>query len=134
MLILRATHLLTPIKGAAIASSLAILLYTLHNLFYAVFSFIIGAAADKFSKKTLLSLGYFLTGISSLGFILNTTNLFYLGLFFLLAGIAIAITDALERTLAADLLPEQLRGTGYGTLATVNGVGDFLSSTTVGFL
>jgi hypothetical protein len=35
---------------------------------------------------------------------------------------------------AADLLPENLRGTGYSTLATVNGVGDFISSSTVGFL
>lgn len=134
LLILRATQLLTPVKGAIVAGSLAILLYTLHNVFYAVFSFPIGAAADRFGKKTLLSLGYLLTGVTSLGFILNTANLAYLGLFFLLAGIAIAITDALERTIAADLLPEQLRGTGYGTLATVNGIGDFGSSTVVGFL
>jgi len=69
-----------------------------------------------------------------LGFIFNTANLVYLGLFFLLAGIAIAITDALERTVAADLLPERLRGTGYGTLATINGIGDLGSSTVVGFL
>jgi len=107
---------------------------TLHNVFYAVFSFPIGAAADKFGKKTLLSLGYFLTGVSSLGFILNTSSFLYLGLIFLLAGVAIAITDALERTVAADLLPERLRGTGYGTLATVNGIGDFGSSTVVGYL
>jgi len=82
----------------------------------------------------LLSFGYLLTGIVSLGFILNTANFVYLGLFFLLAGIAIAITDALERTVAADLLPEDLRGTGYGALATVNGIGDFASSSITGFL
>lgn len=69
-----------------------------------------------------------------MGFIFNTANLVYLGLFFLLAGIAIAITDALERTVAADLLPERLRGTGYGTLATINGIGDLGSITVVGFL
>jgi len=134
MLILRATQLLTPAKGAVVAGSLAILLYTLHNVFYAVFSFPIGVLADKVGKKSLLSLGYLLTGIVSLGFISQTASLFYLGLFFLLAGIAIAITDALERTVAADILPERLRGTGYGTLATVNGIGDFGSSTIVGFL
>jgi len=134
LLILRAIQLLTPIKGAIVAGSLAILLYTLHNVFYAVFSFPIGAVADKFGKKTLLSLGYFLTGFTSFAFIFNTSSVVLLGLFFLLAGIAIAITDALERTVAADLLPERLRGTGYGTLATVNGIGDFGSSTVVGFL
>ena len=134
LLILRATQLLTPVKGVIVAGSLAILLYTLHNVFYAVFSFPIGAAADRIGKKKLLSLGYFLTGVTSLGFIFNTANLVYLGLFFLLAGIAIAITDALERTVAADLLPERLRGTGYGTLATINGIGDLGSITVVGFL
>jgi MFS family permease len=134
LFILRATQLLTPVKGAIVAASLAILLYLLHNIFYAGFSFPIGALADKLGRKRLLSFGYFLTGITSLGFIFNIKSPIFLGLFFLLAGIAIAITDALERTVAADLLPESLRGTGYGTLATVNGIGDFASSAIVGYL
>jgi MFS family permease len=65
---------------------------------------------------------------------LHHWNLLYLGFFFALAGIAIAITDGLEDAVAGDLIPEQLRGTGYGTLAAVNGVGGFVSSTAVGFL
>jgi MFS family permease len=134
MLILRATELLSPDSGAVIAGSLAILLYTIHNVFYAAFSFPIGVLADKFGKRKLLIFGYLLTGLSSIGFIFTSGNLFYLGLLFVVAGIAIAITDALERTIAADLLPENLRGTGYGTLATVNGIGDFASSSIVGFL
>ena len=47
---------------------------------------------------------------------------------------AVAITDSLERSIAADLLPSHLRGTGYGFLAMINGFGDFASSVTVGFL
>jgi len=134
LLILRATEMLSPVKGAIAAVSLAVLLYTIHNVLYAAASFPIGVVADRFGKKTILAFGYLLTGISVIGFIFNTGNLAYLGLFFVLAGVAIAITDALERTVAADLLPENLRGTGYGTLATVNGVGDFVSSSLVGFL
>jgi MFS family permease len=134
MLILRATELMTPTKGAAVATGLAILLYTFHNISYAAFSFPGGVLADKIGKRTLLSIGYFLTGVVSLGFILNVASLSYLVPLFLIAGIAIAITDALERAIAADLLPENLRGTGYGTLATVNGIGDFTSSAVVGFL
>ena len=134
MLILRATEILSPINGALAAGSLAILLYTIHNVFYAALSFPIGVIADRFGKKKMLVFGYFLTGLSSLGFIFTIGNLFYLGLLFVVAGIAIAITDAMERTVAADLLPENLRGTGYGTLATVNGIGDFASSSVVGFL
>jgi len=134
LLILRATDLLSPAMGAVIAGSLAIGLYTIHNVFYAALSFPVGIIADKFGKKTLLAIGYMLTGISVIGFIFNTGNIAYLGIFFVLSGIAIAITDASEKIVAADLLPENLRGTGYGTLATVNGIGDFSSSTIVGLL
>ena len=134
MLILRATEILSPFNGALVAGSLAILLYTIHNVFYAALSFPIGVLADKFGGKKILVFGYFLTGLSSAGFIFTIGNIYYLGLLFVVAGIAIAITDAMERTVAADLLPENLRGTGYGTLATVNGVGDFVSSTLVGLL
>jgi MFS family permease len=134
MLILRATEILSPINGALAAGSLAILLYTIHNVFYAALSFPIGMIADRFGKKKVLVFGYLLTGLSSIGFIFTIGNPFYLGLLFVVAGIAIAITDAMERTVAADLLPENLRGTGYGTLATVNGIGDFTSSSVVGFL
>ena len=134
MLILRATQLLSPVNGVVIAGSLAILLYTIHNVFYAVLSFPIGVLGDKFGKRKILVFGYLLTGLSAVGFIFSISNLFYLGLLFVVAGIAIAITDAMERTVAADLLPENLRGTGYGTLATVNGIGDFASSSVVGLL
>ncbi|MHB1678105.1 MAG: hypothetical protein ACYCSS_11310 [Sulfuriferula sp.] len=39
-----------------------------------------------------------------------------------------------DATLAADLLPEHLRATGYGVLGSVNGVGDLVSSLAVGLL
>jgi MFS family permease len=134
LLILRSTEILSPINGAIVAGSLAILLYTIHNIFYAALSFPIGVLADKIGKRKILVFGYLLTGLSAIGFIFNIGNIFYLGLLFVVAGIAIAITDAMERTVAADLLPENLRGTGYGTLATVNGIGDFASSSVVGLL
>jgi MFS family permease len=134
MLILRATEILSPVNGALVAGSIAILLYTIHNVFYAAFSFPIGAIADRIGDKKVLVFGYLLTGLSSVGFIFTIGNIFYLGLLFVVVGIAIAITDAMERTVAADLLPENLRGTGYGTVAAVNGIGDFASSSIVGFL
>ena len=42
--------------------------------------------------------------------------------------------ETLEDSLAAELLPDVLRGTGFGTMAVVNGVGDFVSSLAVGWL
>ena len=134
ILILRTTELLKPVNGAVVAGSLAILLYTIHNVLYAGFSYPVGVLGDKFGKEKLLMIGFLLTGISSVGFIFNSHNIFFLGFFFALAGVAIAICDGMEDATAGDLLPAHLRGTGYGTLAAVNGIGDFISSTTVGFL
>jgi hypothetical protein len=51
-----------------------------------------------------------------------------------LAGFYVAIQDTLEKSVAAELLPREIRATGFGVLATVNGVGDFFSSIIVGFL
>jgi dipeptide/tripeptide permease len=40
----------------------------------------------------------------------------------------------MEGTFATELLPAQRRGTGFGALAAINGIGDFFSSATVGLL
>lgn len=42
--------------------------------------------------------------------------------------------ETLEDSLAAELLPDVLRGTAFVTMAVVNGVGDFVSSLAVGWL
>ena len=39
-----------------------------------------------------------------------------------------------SKSLAAELLPAANRGSGFGVLATVNGVGDLISSVAVGAL
>jgi hypothetical protein len=44
------------------------------------------------------------------------------------------VWETLEVTTAATLLPESVRGVGFGVLATVNGLGDFVSSAAVGVL
>lgn len=78
--------------------------------------------------------GYLLAAGMSLGFLLATPSIWYLFLLFAIGGTYLAAEDTLEGAIAADLLPEEVRGTGYGVLATVNGLGDFLSSVVVGFL
>jgi len=46
-----------------------------------------------------------------------------------------AVMDALEAALTGDLVAdEMLRGTAYGVLGTVNGVGDLVASVVVGSL
>lgn len=86
------------------------------------------------SWKTLLAIGYALFAAMCLGFLIVGASLPGLVVLFALAGIYIAIVDSMERALAADLLPLERRGTGYGALATVNSFGDLTSSIVVGLL
>jgi MFS family permease len=57
-----------------------------------------------------------------------------LAILFGLAGIHVGVQQSLEKSLASELLPTQIRGSGFGVLAAVNGVGDLVSSIVVGAL
>ena len=134
MLILLATQRLTPQYGAARAATIAVSLYVLHNILYAGFAFIAGWLADHFSKRALLAGGYGLAAVTGLLLVFAPMNLPMLVVVFVLAGIYVATEEALEDSLAAELVDKAQHGMGFGVLATVNGVGDFLSSVVVGLL
>lgn len=134
LLILRATDQLAPAYGMAHAAQLAALLYAVRNLFYAAASFPVGALGDAVGRRGLLAGGYALAALTFAGFIHSESDVPYLGLLFALAGCFIAVEDALEGAIAAELLPAESRGLGYGVLGSVNGVGDLVSSVTVGLL
>jgi MFS family permease len=134
LLTLRAVELLAPVHGQAQAGELAISLYILHNVFYTAMSYPAGAMGDRMSKGKLLAVGYMIAGVMALGFVIAVPAIWYLGLLFLLGGFYLAVEDTLERAIAADLLPQRIRATGFGALATINGMGDFLSSFVVGLL
>jgi len=134
LLTLRAIELLTPSLGKGRAGVVAVGLYTFHNLLYAGLSFPAGWLGDRRSKRALLAGAYCLFGLLALGLIRQTSSIAFLLLLFGAAGAYIAFVDALEGAYAAELLPAPVRGTGYGVLSTVNGVGDFVSSVLVGVL
>jgi MFS family permease len=55
-------------------------------------------------------------------------------LLFCLAGAGIGLAETAESTLVAHLLPDRLRGSGFGLLGGLQSAGDFLSSAVVGLL
>ena len=112
----------------------SVAIYILHNVLYAAVSYPAGAIGDRVNKKTLLAAGYAMFGVMCLLFLTNPTGIPMLALLFVLAGVYVGIVDAMERALAADLLPIEQRGVGYGALATANSFGDLLSSIIVGLL
>lgn len=134
LLILRAIQLLTPSTGAAVAAATAIGLYALHNTAYAAACFVSGHLGDRWEKRSVLAAGYLLSVLMCLGFLVPITALWQLCLLFAIGGIFVGVEETLEKAVAANLLPTQLRGSGFGIMATINGLGDFASSVIVGFL
>jgi MFS family permease len=134
MLILLAAQKLAPTLGAAKAASIATGLYVLHNVLYASFAFIAGWLADHFDKGRLLAAGYFIAALMALAVILLPMNVWTLAVIFALGGIYVAIEETLEDSFCAELVGKEHHGMAFGTLATVNGIGDFASSLLVGLL
>jgi MFS family permease len=133
-LVLKASEALTPSLGLIVASSISALLYVLLNVGAAVFAYAFGALGDRFSKRNLLALGYLIFSAYCAGFVLLPPGIVNYAFLFMLAGVETGAIDAGERSYAADLLGENNRGTGFGVLSTVNGIGDFGSSVTAGIL
>ena len=52
----------------------------------------------------------------------------------MLAGAGMGLTDTAESALVARLLPNELRGSGFGLLGGVQSLGDFVSSAAVGLV
>jgi MFS family permease len=134
MLILLATQKLTPTLGAGKAASVAVTLYVLHNVFYAGFAFVAGWLADRLPKNLLLAGGYALAGVMTLAIILLPVTLWTMAAVFVVGGIYIAVEETLEDSMCAELVDESHHGMAFGVLATVNGIGDFISSIAVGVL
>lgn len=135
LLILFATRMLTPSRGAARAASLAVGLYTLHNVFYAGSAYLSGWLSDNVPhRKAVLATGYALAGVTAICLTASPQSLWLLAFIFILAGFYLGTEEALEDSLAAELIPKEQHGMAFGTLAAVNAVGDFLSSLVVGFL
>jgi len=138
LVILAAVQLLTPTMGTVKAASVAGLLYVLHNIAYALAPFPVGALSDRVGRRPLLAVGYLLGAAVSvaLGFMLahGQHGLIALAVVFALAGVMLGIEDTLEGAMVADFAQIEVRGTAYGVLGTVNGVGDLVSSLLVGAL
>ncbi len=135
LLILFAARMLTPAHGAGRAASMAVGLYTLHNVFSAGSSYLSGWISDHVKhRKLVLSAGYALAGITAILLMFAPSTFWPLVLIFILAGLYVGTEEALEDSLAAELIPKEQHGMAFGTLAAINAGGDFLSSLLVGFL
>lgn len=138
LLILAATTLLTPSIGIVQAAQVAGLLYVWRNIVQVAVSWPVGWLADRVGHLPVLVAGYILgaaTAVSAaLAFWLAVDNVILLACIFFIAGLYVAVQEALESTVTADMVQAETMTMSIGALGAVNGVAKFLSSTTVGVI
>jgi MFS family permease len=138
LLILAATQLLTPAMGVIQAAQVAGLLYVWRNVVQVATSYPVGVLADRYGALTILVFGYalgVLTAVfTALAFTLDAANVAVLAAIFFIAGLYVAVQEALESTVTAGIVSADTLATSYGVLGAVNGTGKFISSATVGVL
>jgi MFS family permease len=135
LLILRATTLLHAAgRSHAHAAAAAVLLYAAHNAANSVFAYPAGALADRVGRRRVLVAGVVVFAAASLAFVAASRAVLLLLLLFVLVGASTALVETAQGAYAAELLPEEIRGRGFGLLGVVESVGDLVSSVVVGVL
>ncbi|WP_208595975.1 MFS transporter [Desulfonatronovibrio hydrogenovorans] len=136
LLILAATTLLTPSLGVVQAAQVAGLLYVWRNVAQVAVSYPIGVVADRIGQFPVLIAGYALGVLTAMlmavAFWMNIDSVSLLAFIFFIAGLFIAVQEALESTVTAEMVQPDTLTTCYGALGTVNGTTKFVSSATVG--
>jgi MFS family permease len=135
LLILRATQLLTTeARSVTEATSLAILCYAGHNVVAAVAALLGGRWLDRTGPRAVFAAAAVLYVLAYTGFALPVSSLALLVPVFCLAGAGIGLAETTESTLVARMLPDRLRGSGFGVLGAVQAGGDLLASAVAGLL
>jgi MFS family permease len=134
LLILRATALLHPGRSISDAAAVAVLLFAAHNLVGSALSYPAGHVVDRRGPRLVFGAGVFLFGLAYAGLALSAHGWPLLLVFFAVAGAGLGLTDTAEAALVARLLPDELRGSGFGLLGAVQSLGDFVSSAAVGLV
>ena len=125
---------LTPSLGFMTATAAGAGLYLVRNIVYAGASYPLGSLGDRIGRRPMLILGYAIAVGTFVGFVIAPLNLVAYGVLFAMCGLFIAAEDTLESALAGEMVEEDSRALGFGALATVNGVGDLVSSVMIGFI
>jgi predicted MFS family arabinose efflux permease len=134
LLILWATQAWTPRFGLSQAAQMAMFFYVGYNVIYTASCYVSGLLADRFPKHWVLAIGYSFAVVPALALLTPGDSLLKFGVVFGVSGLYMGVWETLESSTTAVLLPAELRGVGFGALATVNGLGDFASSLLVGLL
>ncbi len=118
-------------RGMSVTGILAML--AVYNLVYALLSTPAGSLSDRVGRKRMIVGGWLVYAAIYLGFGLAQTAWHIVALY-ILYGVYYALAYSTAKAMVADLVPENLRGTAYGTYNAVLGLLDFPASLIAGVL
>jgi MFS family permease len=135
LLILRATQLLTsPHRSLATATSVAILMYAGHNVIATFASLVAGHWFDWAGPRAVFATGAVIYVIAYCSFAVGSHSALVVALAFAGAGAGIGLAEPTESAVIAQLLPDRLRGSGFGVLGAVQSTGDLVATVVAGLL
>lgn len=135
LLILRATQLLTSQqRSVTTATSIAILIYAGHNVIATFASLFAGRWYDRAGPRVVFATGALVYVIGYGLFSAGIHSVIAVVLAFAAAGAGIGIAEPTESAVVAQLLPDRLRGSGFGVLGAVQAAGDVVATVVAGLL
>jgi MFS family permease len=135
LLILRATILLNRHgRSAAHAAAIAVLLYAGLNAANALAAYPAGAIADRVGRRPVIIAGIVAFGTACSVFAFGSSSIAVLAVLFVIVGASTGMVETAQSAYAAQLVEDHLRGRAFGLLGLVEGIGDLVSSVTVGVL
>ncbi|MGA7465738.1 MAG: MFS transporter [Mycobacterium sp.] len=135
LLILRATQLLTSQqRSVATSTSVAILLYAGHNAVATLASLAAGRWFDRVGPRRVFAAGAIAYIIAYGAFSAGLHSAIAVALAFAAAGAGIGLAEPTESAVVAQLLPDRLRGSGFGVLGAIQATGDMVATVIAGLL
>jgi MFS family permease len=107
------------------------LMYFVYGLSFVIFAIPFGRLSDKIGQRRVLILG-FLCAVLGYGIFLAFNNIFGIIAGFVILGLYSAMTDGVERALAAKLVVGEKLATGQGFLNAAVGISSLLAGVTGG--
>jgi len=118
-------------RGLSVLGVLAML--AAFNLVYTLISAPAGSLSDRIGRRKLVIGGWLVYGLIYLGFALARQG-WQVWVLYVLYGVYYGLSYGTAKAMIADIVPEAVRGTAYGTYNAVLGILDFPASLIAGLL
>ena len=118
-------------RGVSVLGILIMLV--MFNLVYTLISTPAGILSDRVGRKKMIIGGWLVYAAVYLGFGLAQTSI-HIYILYVIYGIYYGLTYGTTKAMVADIVPEELRGTAYGTYNGILGILDFPASLIAGVL